>query len=122
VSLSIDTVAPAAPTISVVAGNDVINNIERLATTVSGTAEAGATVNLTVGDNVRTVQASVNGAWSYTLVDADLEELGQGSVSLSASARDSAGNTSATEGTRLVTIDTEAPTEAPSALAPRARM
>jgi hypothetical protein len=46
VSLSIDTVAPAAPTISVVAGNDVINNIERLATTVSGTAEAKASVAL----------------------------------------------------------------------------
>ncbi|MCA3073844.1 MAG: hypothetical protein INH03_04730, partial [Rhodocyclaceae bacterium] len=107
-SIVIDTQAPAAPSIGLVAGDDVVNAAEQAAT-ISGTAEANATVALTLGTgNVRTVTANGGGAWSYTLVAADITAMGQGPETLSATARDVAGNTSSA-GTRIVAIDTLAP-------------
>ncbi|MCA3253645.1 MAG: hypothetical protein ING49_18220, partial [Rubrivivax sp.] len=106
--ITIDTLAPAAPSIGLVAGDDVVNAAEQGAT-VSGTAEANATVDLTLGaGNVRTVTANGSGAWSYTLVAADITAMGQGPETLSATARDAAGNTGAA-GTKGITIDTQAP-------------
>jgi hypothetical protein len=105
----VDTAAPSAPTISAVAGNDVINASEAT-TTINGTSEANATINLTLGSgNVRTVTANGSGAWSYTLVSADITAMGQGAETISATATDAAGNTSSAA-TRNITIDTIAPT------------
>lgn len=105
----VDAVAPAAPVINVIAGNDVINASEATSA-ITGTAEANATVNLTLGSgNVRTVTANGSGAWTYTLVSADITAMGQGAETISATATDAAGNISAAT-TRAITIDTVAPT------------
>ena len=109
VALRIDTVAPSAPTIAVVAGNDVIGSAETGAT-LSGTAEAGATVRLTLGaGNVRQVQANAGGAWTYQLQLADVQAMGEGLETLQASATDLAGNTSTLPVDRPIRIDTEGP-------------
>lgn len=106
-SLFIDTAAPDAPSINALAGDDVVNAAEQSAV-LSGRAEAGASVALTLGSVVRTVTAAANGTWTYALTGDDLAALGQGSKTLSAVATDSAGNSSAA-GTRAVTIDTQGP-------------
>ena len=107
-TVTVDTLVPAAPTIDVVAGDDIIN-LSEIGAAITGTAEAGATVDITIGaGNVRTVTAGGGGAWSYTLISADITAMGQGGETLSATATDSAGNTS-TAATRVVTVDTVAP-------------
>ena len=50
----VDTVAPDAPTISKVAGDDVVNASEQTAT-ISGTADVGVNVMLSIGGVVRTL-------------------------------------------------------------------
>ena len=105
-SIKVDTLVPNAPTMLVVAGDDVVNATEQTAA-VAGTAEANATVTLTLGGNTRTVTANAQGDWTYTLTAADIAAMGQGEETLSATARDAAGNVSAA-GTRSITVDTEA--------------
>ncbi|HYF58833.1 MAG TPA: Ig-like domain-containing protein, partial [Burkholderiaceae bacterium] len=106
--LVVDTVAPGAPTIGTVAGDGTIDASEQGAT-LSGTAEAGATVLLTLGaGNVRTVTANDAGAWSYTLVPADIAAMGEGAETISAQARDAAGNAGAAA-TRSVLVETLPP-------------
>ena len=107
-SLNLDLTSPAAPVISAVATDNIINAAEQTAA-ISGTAEANATVALSVGGNTRTVTANSSGVWSYTLVAADITAMGQGNETLSATATDAAGNTSAA-GTRAISVDTAAPT------------
>jgi hypothetical protein len=103
--ITVDTSIPAAPTINTVAGNDVIDGTET-GSAITGTAEAGASVALTLGTgNVRSVTADGSGNWSYTLVAADITAMGQGAETLSATATDTAGNVSAA-GTRAITVDT----------------
>jgi hypothetical protein len=100
----VDTIT-AMPVINLVAGNDVINGTET-GSAITGTAEAGASVALTLGTgNVRSVTADGSGNWSYTLVAADITAMGQGAETLSATATDTAGNVSAA-GTRAITVDT----------------
>ncbi|MDD5330247.1 MAG: Ig-like domain-containing protein, partial [Sulfuricella sp.] len=106
-AITVDTVVPAAPVISAVAGDNIINASETGAA-ISGTAEANATVNLSLGGNVRTVTANGAGSWTYTLVGADITAMGQGAETLSATATDAAGNVSAA-GTRAITVDTVVP-------------
>jgi hypothetical protein len=76
-AITVDTIT-AMPVINLVAGNDEINGTET-GSAITGTAEAGASVALTVGTgNVRTVTADGSGNWSYTLVAADITAMGQG--------------------------------------------
>ena len=76
---------------------------------ITGSAEPGATVALTLGaGNVRSVVADSNGDWQYTLVAADITAMSQGPETLSATATDAAGNLSAAA-TRDITVDTFAP-------------
>ena len=107
-SVNVDLTPPAAPTISAVATDSVINSAEQTSA-ISGTAEAGASVSLSIGGNVRTATASTGGVWTYTLSAADVTAMGQGAETLSATATDAAGNVS-TAATRAVTVDTAAPT------------
>ena len=106
-AITVDTVAPAAPVIAAVATDNLINASEQSAS-ISGTAEANATIALSLGGNIRNVSADGSGNWSYTLIAADLTGMGQGAETLSATARDAAGNTGAA-GTRAITVDTVAP-------------
>ncbi|MBX5481091.1 MAG: adhesin [Myxococcaceae bacterium] len=75
--------------------------------TISGTAEAGATVQLAIdGSNVATVTASVTGTWTYTLTTG--QALADGAHTASVTASDTTGNTSAPV-TRAFSTDTTAP-------------
>lgn len=101
-----DTTPPAAPVIGTVAGDDRVNAQERAAgITISGTAEAGSTVSVTLGATTRTATAT-GGAWSVDFSTAQIP--GDGTVNVRATARDAAGNTSV-ETTRSIVIDTAPP-------------
>ncbi len=107
-SVTIDTVAPVAPTIasfstdSGVVGDHITNDNTL---TLSGTAEANATVKIYDGATLlNSVTASGTGAWSYTT-----PALSNGAHSLTATATDVAGNTGAASTALSVTIDTVAP-------------
>ena len=108
IAVNVDLTAPSAPIINAVATDNVINSAEQTSA-ISGTAEAAATVSLSIGGNVRTATASTGGVWTYTLSAADVTAMGQGAETLSATATDAAGNTS-TAATLGVTVDTAAPT------------
>ena len=103
----VDAAAPSAPTIAVVAGDDIINASE-VSSSITGSNEAGASVALSIGGNTRTATVSST-SWSYTLVAADIAAMGEGAETLSATQTDAAGNTSAA-GTRDISVDTTAPT------------
>lgn len=111
------------PVINAVATNNVINASE-VGSVITGTAEAGASVTLSLGSgngqsnklfinlgqsrNV-TVTADSHGDWSYTLTDADMAALGNGQTQITAGQTDAAGNTSFTT-LHNITVDTFAPT------------
>jgi hypothetical protein len=110
--LKIDSVAPSAPSMSVPA---YVNSSNVAAVPVSGTAEAGGTVRLTVtdnrgGSNAITVSttASGTGAWSLS---PNLTTLNQSLVTYKATVTDAAGNTGTTA-TATATKDTIAPAAA----------
>ena len=107
----VDASVPAAPTFALVAGNDVINATEATGAVISGTAEANATVELSLGGQVKMLAADAGGSWSYTVVAADYLAMGQGSETLSAVAIDAAGNRSPVA-TKVIQIDTVAPSVA----------
>ena len=97
-------VIPPAPTINPVATDNIISANEQL-TTITGTNQAGATVNLmfssgVVVNNVPvmiTREAVVTGTtWSYTLVEADIVAMGEGDETLKANQTNASGNTSDT--------------------------
>ena len=107
-NVTVDTVAPAAPTIasfstdSGVAG-DRITNDNTL--TLTGTAEANSTVKLFDGaTQLGSTMANGSGAWTYTTA-----ALANGAHSLTATASDAAANTSAASAGLVVTVDTVAP-------------
>ena len=105
-AITVDTLAPTAPVINLVATDDIINASEQTAV-ITGTNEAGATVALSLGGNTRA--ATVTGTtWSYTLTAADVAAMGEGAETLSVTQTDAAGNVSPA-GTRGITLDTIAP-------------
>ncbi|WP_247871770.1 Ig-like domain-containing protein, partial [Azospirillum sp. Sp 7] len=104
-SLTIDTTLPAAPVITTALANSAVP-------TITGTAEAGSTVTVTVGGATYTTTAT-GGNWSVNLATATptsgaLSLNANGVNPVSATATDVAGNTSA-PGTQSLTIDTTAP-------------
>ena len=73
--------------------------------TLTGTAEANSTVKVFDGATLLgSATANGSGAWSYTTA-----ALANGAHSLTATATDAAGNTSAASAALSVTIDTTAP-------------
>jgi hypothetical protein len=106
--IRIDTAAPAVPVLSV---PEHINAANAAAVPVSGTAEPGATISLTVRDAgsahtaTAVTTASGTGAWS---ISPNLTSLTDGTVTYSATATDAAGNTG-TAATLTGTKDTRAP-------------
>ena len=110
--VTVDATAPGAPTISPnIAGNDVINSAEKTAgVLVSGNAEANATIVLDINGTTRSTTAGANGLWSINLTSSDISTIGDGaSLSISATARDAAGNLGAVSSARTIAIDTTAP-------------
>ncbi|AWJ94861.1 hemagglutinin/hemolysin-related protein (plasmid) [Azospirillum baldaniorum] len=105
-TLTIDTTAPSAPTVTTELSNSTTP-------TLTGTAEAGSTVTVTVGGATYTTTATNGGAWSLNLATAtptagSLNLNANGANPVTATATDAAGNVSA-PGTQSLTIDTTAP-------------
>ena len=106
--MTVDTAAPVAPTIasfstdSGVVGDGITNDNTL---TLTGTAEANSTVKVYDGATLLgTATANGSGAWSYTTA-----ALANGAHSLTATATDAAGNTSAASSALSVTVDIVAP-------------
>ena len=106
---TIDTTAPGAPAITAFAGDsgaagDHLTNDTTL--TLSGTAEAGSTVEVFQdGVSIGTTVAAVTGDWSL----ADANTLADGAHQFTARASDGAGNQGPTSAAFQVIIDTLAP-------------
>ncbi|MFA6014096.1 MAG: Ig-like domain-containing protein [Gallionellaceae bacterium] len=118
ITFRIDTLAPAAPVINSITSDDIISAGEQ-AVAISGSAEANATIALSLGSNVRSITADASGNWSYSLLAADISSMGQGGVTLNAVATDLAGNSSTT-GTRGINVDTLPPAPPASVILPNA--
>ena len=102
-STATDTTAPVKPTISTVAGNDVISGAEKTAgVTVIGTAEAGSTVTVVWGATTKTAIAT-NGTYSVAFSSSEIPA--DGTINITATARDASNNTSIAA-THSVTVDT----------------
>jgi VCBS repeat-containing protein len=107
-SITVDTAVPDAPAISTVAGDDRINATEKATAAITGAAEANATLRLTIAGNTHTFAANAQAQWPYALTGDDLAAMGEGAETLTVTATDAAGNTSA-QGSHTITVDTAAP-------------
>ena len=100
-TFSVDTVPPATPMITSPAEAAFVN-VDPV--TVTGAAEAGATVNVLEGTvTIGTTTASGSGAWSVAI------SFSEAAHSIGAIAIDAAGNVSGRSATRSFTVDTIAP-------------
>ncbi len=112
-NITIDTTAPSTPTIILATASDTGSNTTDNITsntkpTITGTAEAGATVKIYNGAiEVGSATAdATTGVYNATLTTL----LNEGVNNLSAKATDTAGNTSAASSALDITVDTTAPT------------
>ncbi|WP_428830864.1 Ig-like domain-containing protein [Enterobacter chengduensis] len=106
---SVDATAPTV-TISTIAGDDVLNAAEAQSDlTVSGTstAEAGQTVTVSLNGKDYTTTVGADGSWTLTVPAADAAALTDGSVTVTASVSDKAGNPASVD--HNLTVDTTAP-------------
>ncbi len=98
--------------INTVAGDDIINAAEiavnqTISGQVTGTAEAGNTVTVTLGGNQYTATVQPDLSWSVSVPAADLQAWGNGELTISASVTNSANNTGTT--THAIVIDANLP-------------
>ncbi|ELE6816189.1 Ig-like domain-containing protein [Escherichia coli] len=102
----VDSALPGV-TINPVATDDIINAAEAgAAQTISGQvtgAAVGDTVTVTLGGNTYTATVQANLSWSVSVPAADIQALGNGDLTVSASVTNQNGNTGS--GTRDITID-----------------
>ncbi|QXB78821.1 Ig-like domain-containing protein [Enterobacter asburiae] len=106
---SVDATAPSV-TINTLAADDILNAAEAQSDlTVSGTttAEAGQTVTVTLNGKDYTTTAGADGSWTLSVPAADLASLGDGSVTVTASVSDKAGNPASAD--RTLTVDVTVP-------------
>ncbi|HEI2462082.1 TPA: Ig-like domain-containing protein [Escherichia coli] len=106
----VDSALPGV-TINPVATDDIINAAEAgVAQTISGQvtgAEVGDTVTITLGGNTYTATVGSNLTWSVSVPAADIQALGNGDLTVSASVTNENGNTGS--GSRDITIDANLP-------------
>jgi uncharacterized protein (TIGR03382 family) len=104
-NFTVDITAPAAPVVVNPPNNSTIDDNTPA---ISGTAEANATVTVTVDGNVvGTATANSSGQWSYQLTPA--QGLSNGQHSARATATDAAGNVSGNSNTNTFTVDAIVP-------------
>jgi hypothetical protein len=106
---SVDATAPSV-TINTLATDDILNAAEAQSDlTVSGTttAEAGQTVTVSLNGKDYTTTVSADGSWTLNVPAADLASLGDGSVTVTASVSDKAGNPASAD--RNLTVDVTVP-------------
>jgi hypothetical protein len=104
----VDASAPAVPTIDVVAGDNFVGlaDVTNDAYTITGTTEAGTSVEVSVDGTVG--QADVSGTtWSYDIAVTPETEFSQNTIF--AVAADSAGNASPASATVQVNVDLDIP-------------
>ncbi|OGG40587.1 hypothetical protein A2118_03130 [Candidatus Kaiserbacteria bacterium GWA2_50_9] len=107
VSITLDRTAPAV-SITSIAGDNYINNAEKAAIHVVGTAEADSTVNVSLTNGV-TVSGSGTASGGNFDITIDGSTLSNGTVTPSVTATDAAGNVSAAVITPTATKDISAP-------------
>ncbi|WP_240074757.1 Ig-like domain-containing protein [Enterobacter hormaechei] len=106
---SVDATAPSV-TINTIATDDILNASEAqsdLAISGTSTAEAGQTVTVSLNGKDYTTTVSANGSWTLNVPAADLAGLTDGSVTVTASVRDKAGNPASVDHT--LTVDVTVP-------------
>ena len=106
---SVDATPPSV-TLSTLAGNDILNAAEAQADlTINGTstAEAGQTVTVTLNGKNYSATVGADGSWTLDVPAADLAALGDGSVTVTASVTDQAGNPASVN--HNLTVDTTVP-------------
>ncbi|QDV27618.1 Ig-like domain-containing protein [Aureliella helgolandensis] len=114
-----DTSAPVVTINGFISGNNLVNQVEASAVTLSGTVTdnggsplVGATVQVTFSDGSssvsRTVSSGAGGAYSFDAQTANITTLNDGPISVKVTVSDAAGN----EGlaSRTITKDVAAPT------------
>ena len=109
---TLDTTPPSAPTITTpIAGDNTVTASEASAgVSIQGTAEANASVTLTLYQVSKTVTANASGAWSMTLDATDWGRVGRGVHILTvATAPDLAGNVSVVVTTTTLTVANDVP-------------
>ncbi len=93
--LAFDNTPPAQPVVNTIAGDNVVNAAEKTGgVVIAGTAEAGATVTVTWGSQVRTAVADGSGNWQTPGFDSQSIP-GNGPGTITAVVQDLAGNNSA---------------------------
>ena len=93
-SVFVDRAPPAAPTIAPVAGNNLINNAEGAGgVSVTGSGEAGSTIILSWGGRTASAVVDSAGNWQTGFAPSNLPA--NGTYTMSAVARDDAGNETA---------------------------
>ncbi|HCL8176858.1 TPA: Ig-like domain-containing protein [Escherichia coli] len=109
-NVQVNTALPGV-TLNPVASDDIINAAEAGADqTISGVvtrAAAGDTVTVTLGGNTYTAQVQPDLSWSISVPTDDLQALGNGDLTITASVTNANGNTGS--GTRDITIDANLP-------------
>ena len=97
----------STPLISTIAGDDIINAAEAQgAVSVSGIADAGSKVTVTLGSSKDTVTAGINGAWTAQLTN--LARVPDGSYDVTAVATQP-GRADSVAGVHKITLDKTAP-------------
>ena len=108
-TISVDTTAPVI-SVNTLSGDDVLNAAEAqqpLTVHGSSSAEAGQTVTVTLGGKTYTSLVANDGTWTLDVPAADLANLSEGALTVTASVNDKAGNNGQT--THTLTVDTVAP-------------
>ena len=109
-NVQVNTALPGV-TINPVATDDIINAAESgVAQTISGQvtgAVAGDTVTVTLGGKTYTATVQGNLSWSVDVPAADIQAIGNGSLTVNASVTNGVGNTGS--GSRDITIDANLP-------------
>ncbi|KPR46410.1 Ig-like domain-containing protein, partial [Citrobacter freundii] len=106
---SVDATAPSV-TISTLAADDILNATEAqsdLAISGTSTAEAGQTVTVSLNGKNYTTTVGANGSWTLNVPAADLAGLTDGSVTVTASVSDKAGNPASVD--HNLTVDVTVP-------------
>ncbi|EPC7972255.1 Ig-like domain-containing protein [Enterobacter hormaechei] len=106
---SVDATAPSV-TINTIATEDILNATEAqsdLAISGTSTAEAGQTVTVSLNGKDYTTTVSANGSWTLNVPAADLAGLSDGSVTVTASVSDKAGNPASAD--HNLTVDVTVP-------------
>ncbi|WP_417711751.1 Ig-like domain-containing protein, partial [Pseudoalteromonas ardens] len=113
-SITLDNAAPSALTITTPIETDgIVNAAEDNDVLIAGSgAESGNSVTVTITDNnstvSRTVTADSSGNWTLSGSELDISGLNNGTLTVSATQTDTAGNTS-TAATQSITLDNATP-------------